>query len=424
MLACIALVATVTAVFAGLIALGHERVEDQLLEAMMAHEVEDYARSYRREPGRAPRASLLHSYVLDSAASAAALPEPLLTLPEGIHHDVPVGERRYQVAHFVVEGQRVYLTYDITDIEQRESVLTVGLSLALLLASVLTGLLAWRLSAMVLAPVTQLAQHIQRLDPAALDRAAPTPGQDASELGVIATAFDQFRQRLAGFVERERAFTAEASHELRTPVAVVATAAERLRGDPRLDDSLRPALERIRRAAQQMQLATQTLLFLAREDEPLAALATEPLAAAAGDLVATYRDLNPDQDIALVVDAESAAQGAAEGAAAPGVPSGPARILLGNLLQNAVSHAAGGRIVVSVEPELLSVRDNGPGIPAALLPRVFERGTRGPASSGQGIGLYLVWRICQRLGWHVDVDSVPGFGTTVTLRLRPVFTEP
>jgi signal transduction histidine kinase len=91
--------------------------------------------------------------------------------------------------------------------------------------------------------------------------------------------------------------------------------------------------------------------------------------------------------------------------------------VINNLLLNAVNFTQEGSIAVELTPGELIVRDTGIGIPPKDLSRIFERRYRGPQSRGLGLGLYLVSRICQRLGWAIETHSAEGAGTTFRIVL-------
>ncbi|WP_051831402.1 sensor histidine kinase [Streptomyces violens] len=218
---------------------------------------------------------------------------------------------------------------------------------------------------------------------------------------------------------RVRQFVADASHELRTPLASIRGYAEltrRGREDPGPDT--RHALGRIESEATRMTGLVEDLLLLARLD------AGRPLSYAS-------TDLSP-----LVVDAVSDAR-----AAGPGhhwrleLPEAPALVradaarlhqVLVNLLGNARTHTPEGTTVTARVARhgpavLLEVADDGPGIPAATLPHVFERFARGDASRSRaagstGLGLAIVRAVVAAHGGEVGVDSVPG-RTVFTVRL-------
>jgi signal transduction histidine kinase len=92
--------------------------------------------------------------------------------------------------------------------------------------------------------------------------------------------------------------------------------------------------------------------------------------------------------------------------------------VVNNLLLNAVNFTQSGSVNVKLTPGELTVRDTGIGIPPQDLSRIFERRYRGSQSRGLGLGLYLVSRICERLGWVIETESAEGQGTTFRIRLR------
>ncbi|OPG05451.1 sensor histidine kinase [Streptomyces sp. GKU 895] len=221
--------------------------------------------------------------------------------------------------------------------------------------------------------------------------------------------------------ERMRRFLSDASHELRTPLASIAGYAELMnRGTDRIEPGT--AWRRVSAESARMTVLVEDLLLLARLDEgrPLqsaevdvAALVAEAVwdARAAGD--------SHDWQLELTLDAE------------PLVTGDEARLhqVVANLLANARVHTPPGTRVVAVVDTrgahcAVRVRDNGPGIPPALLPTVFERFTRADASrtraggleGGSGLGLAIVAAITAAHGGRIDVESTPG-RTEFTVRL-------
>ncbi|WP_405730239.1 HAMP domain-containing histidine kinase [Streptomyces sp. NBC_00028] len=228
--------------------------------------------------------------------------------------------------------------------------------------------------------------------------------------------------------ERMRRFLSDASHELRTPLASIAGYAELMnRGTDRIEPGT--AWRRVSAESARMTGLVEDLLLLARLDEgrPLhsaevdvAALVAEAVwdARAAGD--------SHDWQLELRLDA------------APLVTGDEARLhqVVANLLANARVHTPPGtRVVAVVETGaahcLVRVHDNGPGIPPALLPTVFERFTRAdasraranPKSGGSGLGLAIAAAITAAHSGRIDVESAPG-RTEFTVRLPLAQEEP
>jgi len=95
------------------------------------------------------------------------------------------------------------------------------------------------------------------------------------------------------------------------------------------------------------------------------------------------------------------------------------RIVVANLIRNALEHTDQGQVLIRLDEDRLLVRDTGRGIAADQFSRLFQRHYKGSASQGEGIGLSLTKRICDRYGWEIEVESEEGRGTEVRLLFNP-----
>lgn len=385
-----------------------QRLMDQTLKA----ELEDYMARRARNPNSLPPATAsLRGYLITRDSTGADLPPQLRSLAAG-QHEIELDGIPYRAAVAESDGSRYLILFDEVRQKRREQrflgYLIAGAALMTLLAAV-GGL--W-LAGRVIAPVTELARAVADAGPESPPRlpaiaAAAAPGDEIDELS---RAFDRYLARLAAFVLRERSFAADASHELRTPLAVISGAAEVLAEDPGLGAAQRERVARIERAAEEMGQLIAALLLLAREeDAPLDETCDAQRIAAA--CVERYRAPATSRGTALKLDAST-----------PVVLRAPPAlfaIVIANLVHNAVAHTRDGEIAVGLDAVALTVRDSGSGIRDEALGRVFERHYRGPDSAGAGIGLFLVKRICDRLGWRIALHSNPMRGTTATLRFPP-----
>ncbi|TQL02246.1 cell wall metabolism sensor histidine kinase WalK [Cellulomonas sp. SLBN-39] len=253
---------------------------------------------------------------------------------------------------------------------------------------------------------------------AAGDRTRRLPVQDRDDPAIarlartVNAAFDAQQDA----EHRVRAFVADASHELRSPLTA-ATGWVDLDLQGALDDPARRehAMQRVAAQLARMGTLVDELATLARTDAgtPLAAEPVD-LGALAAEVVEDARVVDPDRRIRLVA------------APAP-VLGDPTRLaqVLRNLVANATTHTPpDAAVTVTVTPGALrhqvTVADTGPGIPLAHLPHLFERfwradPARGPG--GSGLGLAIVQSLVEAHGGTVAVTSTPGTGTTVTLTL-------
>ncbi|MYX14901.1 HAMP domain-containing protein [Streptomyces sp. SID8374] len=323
-------------------------------------------------------------------------------------------------------------------------VTAAGLIAASLAGTVLVGV-ALRPLRRVAATATRVAElPLHSGEVAPLERVPDAEADPRTEVGQVGAALNRMLghvgSALAARQESEtrvRQFVADASHELRTPLASIRGYAELTRRatgratgyDASASDPVtRHALGRIESEADRMTGLVEDLLLLARLD------AGRPLSYESTDLLPLVVD--------AVSDARAADADATEAEAdalhrwrleLPGEPvtvrADPARLqqVLVNLLANARTHTPPGTTVtVSVQPSVragdpvtLEVRDDGPGIPAELLPHVFERFARGDASRSRGagtetatgstgLGLAIVQAVVSAHGGRVRVDSAPG----------------
>ena len=240
-----------------------------------------------------------------------------------------------------------------------------------------------------------------------------------SEINRLAGAFDDMFDRLERSFHAEAQFTSDASHELRTPVAVILTECDTLeQGQPTVKD-YRAGVEVIHGQARQMSRLITQLLHITRLEQGTQKLETESadLSELARSVCTAQSQLAP-RGITLTCDA-------------PDPVTLPLDVtlmtrLLNNLISNAFRYGRdGGHTAVSVERQgdtaVLSVADDGIGIPPALQERIWQRFYQvDPARSGSegtGLGLFMVRQIARLHGGTAEVSSTPGQGSTFTVRL-------
>ncbi len=383
-----------------------ELLEDEMLNHALVREMQEFKRDFAARPQTLPpSAGGLSGYIVRDAADRAGLPPELAGLSKGVHEDVIVRGRIYYVNVEDVGSTRLYLLLNAERVEALEGEVLGAAMLVGLVALCLAAVLGIGLSRAVMRPVTQLADAVAHLDPSRRNERLGDRYADR-EVGIIAAAFDDYIDRLERVLEREQAFTEDASHELRTPLAIISSAAELLAEETALSASATERVSRIRRAAGQMQSLIEALLFLAR-GEP----AGRPQSCALDQIVKEAVDLVSTGAAAKSLDMVVAA----EPVMVTGAPVMVACVV-NNLLLNAVNFTQNGSIEVKLTAAELTVRDTGIGIPPQDLSRIFERRYRGTQSRGLGLGLYLVSRICERLGWRIETESAEGRGTTFRIR--------
>jgi signal transduction histidine kinase len=391
-----------------------ERQERVVWRALLQLEMEVFAEHLSAGIERPSGAGQqLHAYhwPIDEPAPAH-VPAPFHAARERVDEDVMYQDREFATLAREVDGQHLVVALDITSFEVEETRLIRLTAIAMLVAIALLLMASHFLAGALLRPVTDLARAVGALDPTRRGARLRLTTTER-ELASIAGAIDGYLERLDGFVQREHEFIASASHELRTPVAVIAGATEILREKAGDDERCAALLKRIEQGIVDIDETLSTLLYLA----------TEPEAAPPGTAPCPVDELLPG----LVRDHEHLLAGKPQrvvlGTVEPVAVHAPQRmvyIAIGNLLRNAIQHGHAGTVTMTLTGGVLRIVDEGPGMTPEQVARAYSAGAR-HASSGRagGLGLHIVQRIAQRQGWTLEFDSVPGRGTAVALDLRP-----
>lgn len=298
----------------------------------------------------------------------------------------------------------------------RERMLVVVFVAAPLLVGLLAAL-GWLVVRAALRPVDRLTQQAAAISSLDTDRRLPTvPGDD--EIARLAGTLGAMLARLRVAFAREREFVDDASHELRTPIAVLQGELELALSAGDVPEEVSGALHAALRETGRLSRLTQDLLQLARDRAGSLLISREPI-----DLLDLARDHAGSIAPALGLDIQVRGD--------PVVVEGdPERLeqVLSNLAGNS---AAAGATVVEIHigrgPAFVTVQvaDNGPGFPAGLLDAVFERFVRGDdartrGSSGAGLGLSIVRAmIAAHEGW-VEARNGPPLGGAVVIARLPL----
>ncbi len=281
-----------------------------------------------------------------------------------------------------------------------------------LIAAALGG---YAISRQALSPVDAMTSEAAAIGIGNLSRRLVVP-RTGDELERLASTWNHMLDRLESAVKQLTQFTADASHELRTPVALIRTTAELALRRPRTAEDYREALRQIVEESERTSRLVDDLLTLARADAGRALLSTEPL-----DLTLLVRDVCEQ---GMILGAARRVEVHTETPLTPVTVQGnpPAlRRLLFILLDNAIKYTSeGGKVTVSLRgenPAVLSVADTGIGIPPDALPHVFERFFRADPSrnrdlGGAGLGLAIARWIAERHNATIAAESTPGLGST------------
>ena len=323
--------------------------------------------------------------------------------------------------HVRIGMATAYLDDDINTLARLLLPVAVGLSL-------LTPLVGYWLALRATKPVAEILRTAEQLKPTRLgDRLEVQGTQD--ELDRLSLTINRLLDQVAGYVERQQQFVADAAHELRGPLAAMQSSLEVAISQNRTADDYRETLADVLEEARHLSKLSNDLLLLAEtgdgtRDRPRGRV---DLTAIARQTIAMFGGVAEERSVGLVLEAPTT------GVQLPGDAS-QLRQVCGNLLDNAIRFTPnGGKVTMAVVPDddgthaVMTVTDTGCGITPEHLGRVFDRfykadasRTHSDATRSGGLGLAICRSIVERHGGTIAVASMPSLGTTFTLRLPTV----
>jgi heavy metal sensor kinase len=279
--------------------------------------------------------------------------------------------------------------------------------------------IGWWIATRAIRPIGVITATARRIAKGELGERIPVR-ETESELGGLSSTLNETFAQLEESFERQARFTADAAHELRTPVAIILAQAQRALTRERDPVSYQQTLEACVNAARRLNQLTESLLELSTHDA--GALVVKPaasdLAEIARETASLIQPIADDRRITLACELN--------GASCRADASRIAQVIL-NLLTNALDHTlAEGRVTLRTGIEaghaFFAVTDTGPGIAAEHLPRIFDRfyradDSRNRRSGGAGLGLAICKGIAEAHGGSLEVRSAVGKGSTFTLRI-------
>lgn len=399
-------------------------IEMELDRRARGHDIRRWFVRFYDENGRVTWSSVGTPAV---AALADPFPAPRTWTSQGYRLELRRVPPLHPQARWVVVGSSLsFIATDMARIDRQ----VLGIGTAVLVLSPLVG---WFLMRRVTSPLAKMIDTTSRFRPARLyDRLEIRHTGD--ELDRLALTINGLLDRIAAHLEQNHAFLANAAHELRTPLAAIRSSIEVALDGNRIPEEYGELLTDVIDGCTNLETLVNQLLLLAETDADIVGLFREPvdLATVVAKSVEMFQAAAEVQGIQLLVDP---------------LPPAPLlanryhlRQMMNNLLDNAIKFTAishrgkstgSGRIHVRLWRDdvrrlaMLEVSDNGVGIEAEHLPKLFERfyrvdssRTRGDGSAGgSGLGLSIVHGIVTAHEGLIEVRSEPGRGTTFTIRL-------
>ena len=388
-------------------------IEQFVVREALTGEADHFWESYTQNPSfQPPNTENLKGYLTD-VDSSAGLPDQLQGYGLGFQ------KMHGQTAHSLMYtterlDKRLYLLFD------GESVLRLALyfgvfPLAIVLALIyITAWWVYRESNYLLSPIVWLANKFDRFDPAhanaSLEDLSNIPGDVDWEVEKLVTSFSSYSRRIQRFVERERAFTRDASHEFRTPLTVIKMASDLLLAEQELDEYSKKYVTRIKGSARDMEELIDAFLILAREtdkefeDEQTVIANVVEREVRSADIYIDNKPVSVEVDEQYPLEIFTARKVVA--------------IVLGNLIRNAVLYTNEGSVTITIKEHSVVIEDTGIGMTEEQTKKIFQPYYRAEQTGktdrkGYGVGLTIVKRLSNRFNWVVDVESDVDVGTRI-----------
>lgn len=352
---------------------------------------------------------------LDRSLSDLDDPAEIAALKGFDEFDLPIDRRPDEVT--LVDGRTLRDVIEVAQQEFRDDTLRelfIWSGIAVLIIAVLAAVVGWWLSGRALAPIDRITRSARSISAHSLDRRIGYDGP-ADEVSALASTVDDMLDRIEGGVAAQRQFAAMASHELKTPLAVIGLEADMAYDDP-TSTSVRELAERVGAGSRRATRLVDQLLELSRSQVGLLDSAPVDIGEVWEDVVEARRPRFDEAAIRLDAEVE------------PAVVDGDLvllRSLAGNLVDNAIAHNhTNGFVAVRVRAAgseaIVSVENSGPLLDAATLARIdepFQRGVANPQQLGHGMGMTIIRTIVDRHGGSLEVVAREQGGLFVRITL-------
>ncbi len=330
-------------------------LQDVLIKRALTDESKHYIEVLDEQPDfPEPNTYNMSGYLLRPGESPQSIPAHLRDLPPGFH-TLREDETRPLVHVSDCRHGRLFLVFDQEQVGRLALWFgMVPLTLVLMLVYLATWL-TYRLSRQAISPVIWLAQVVRNLDPHKPDLSvlAPdnVPADVEGETQVLAEALHAFAERQSQLIERERNFTRDASHELRSPLTVIKLASEVLSSDGNLDAFEQRNVNRIGRATRDMEALIEAFLILARDSASGMPSEDFMLESVVREEMERAEPLLQNKPVAMRL--------AVEGSCMIHAPSKVVAVVVSNLIRNACAYTEKGEVAVRLDCGQLTITDTG-----------------------------------------------------------------
>ena len=373
-------------------------LEAKLEQSYYAQQISDKEQTWET-------ATTLVTFVPKHLTEQIELPNTFQGLPVPFSGEVDVLGNEYWVDVSQSEAGVLYFAKDMSGFEQREEILILVLVLSGLLYIAVSYISAQLSTRRVVGPLAKLTQEISNISPLQRTQGVSEDYED-QELYSIATTFNSYLRTIEEYVKREKMLIGMASHELRTPIAVISGALDVLEERATMSVENKKTVDRIRAATNEMDANIVAILLLARKQpesrqvtrvslsRPLNSAVLERLNSHPGDqarlsILPSEIDHEVVSDLTLI------------------------NMLLRNLIQNSLEHTQ-GKVTLQQNEQGLLIMDEGGGLPKSIGSQL-EQEIPSKYVNKSGLGLFIVTLICENLGWKIEVDEKNKIGLKLQL---------
>lgn len=266
--------------------------------------------------------------------------------------------------------------------------------IVMLVLFLLFGFAIIKLTRRLITPITQLSQQLKCTDP---NSHFSVPRDSATEFNELADSLNRYRQQNQQLIRQEQAFARYASHELRTPLTVIQGATWLLKQKTEPEYQTRQR-DRIAKAATDMQHTIEALLSLVKQEQAKENVKLRVINRSELEHIIEYvRPLAESKNLSITLQMQREPKI---------LPSESVlRMLLTNLLNNAINASDAGVIAIEVDQDSIRVTDHGTGLNESE-----------QSEQGHGLGLLIVDALCQRYDWEFSLSPAPQTGCIATLK--------
>jgi len=386
----------------------YEDIEETNLTIGLAEERSYFEERIAGNEITAWRSALLTALFVPEGEEDVELPPVFRGRPVPFAAEVDLEEETYLLSIAPTKSVPgvLYLAQDITVLESREdSFQEIGFMMFIVGMLAISLIIARLGSARIIRPLQNLSSQIRRIQPDSSFKRIP-PHYADEELNEIARVLNDLLKALDTYIRREKALVSLASHELRTPIAVISGALDVIDQRNPDDPTNRKTLHRIRQATGKMQTDVDALLKLAHRSSGQDRTDVVDLVLCARRVTKELESSTPEYDgrVSQMITGKAVT-----------IESDQTLVhmLLRNLVQNALRHTR-GPVYIGIDNDRISITDTGDGLPSHIQAKLDSNAEELTVPE-EGLGLFIVRLICERLNWRTRVTRSGDTGTRIDI---------